>query len=902
MKSLVGLRFVLLTILLSTLAVLTGCNSVGAKTPPSPPTVNISVSPTSITAGDSATLTWSSSNATAVTITPPVGTGNLPASGSATVNPTQTTTYQITAAGPGGSASASATLTVNAAGGGAAPTVTISVNPTTINSGQSATLVWSSTNATSVTISPSIGSGTTPTSGSATVNPTQTTTYTITATGAAGTTPATATTTLTVNAIVGPPTVTISVSPTNINSGQSATLTWNSTNATSVTITPPVVTGVPPLSGTATVNPTQTTTYTIKASGGTGTTPATATTTLTVNPGPPPTATISVDPTTITAGQSATLKWDSTNATEVHITPPVAADPLPLSDTIAVSPTQDTTYQMTVKGPGGTTTASTFLKVNPNLAPTLTFQADKSSVTSGDTVTLQWQMTNANSIAITATVGSGSPTPVTTSSSARGTYQVSPTQTTTYTGTATGPGGTASQSVTVTVTASNSSGIQKVNHIIFVAQENRSFDSYFGKLNEYRARFGLGPDVDGLPDDCSSSNSDWTVPCSAMNKAPDASGYPTTPTYAFNLKNACIENTSADWIVSHWDFNALDPASDTPKMDGFAISAASAAHADCPSSGPCTSNNNYPDLKGIRAMGFYTGDDLPYHYWLATKFATSDRWFSPLPSRTQANRYYMVGATSGGHAYESTTAIQAPTIFDRLDAAHVSWKIYVSQKWTSASVFAGFLSRFSSHVVPLADFYSDAHNGQLPAVAYIEKPDSDEHPGTGVNIQTGVNETKQLVNAVMYGPSWSDSVFILTFDESGGLYDHVPPPTNVPNPDGIKPVDICTSSSDSRCSLAAHTHTAPPYDPDGDFTRYGFRVPLMVVSPFTKPGYVSHRVTDFTAWLKFVETRFGLAPLNARDAAASDMTDFFNFDNPPYATPPQNPPNEPSMQCYPSLP
>jgi phospholipase C len=434
-------------------------------------------------------------------------------------------------------------------------------------------------------------------------------------------------------------------------------------------------------------------------------------------------------------------------------------------------------------------------------------------------------------------------------------------------------------------------GIQAVNHIIFLAQENRSFDSYFGKMNDYRRSAGLGADVDGLPDDCSSSNSDWTVPCSAMNKSPDANGVPTTPVYAFHLKGGCIEGLSPDWTSSHWDFNAEAPDTNTPAMDGFLVSAASAALTD-----------GLNDKQGIRAMGFYTGADLPYHYWLATQFATSDRWFSPAPARTQPNRYYMVGATSGGHAYPSDSAINAKTIFDLLDAAGVSWLIYSQDGTTSAAVFAGFMSRYPSHIVPLNQFASDAQAGTLPSVAYIEKPDADEKPNLGNNIQSGVAETRFLIEPVLYGPSWPDSVMIFTFDEGGGMYDHVAPPTNVPSPDGIQPVDICTGPNDPRCAIAAESHSSPPYDATGDFTRYGFRVPLAVISPFTRPNYVSHTVTDYTSWMKFVETRFGLPHLNARDADGIDMTEFFNFQNPPLATAPQNPPSDISQQCYDGLP
>lgn len=453
-----------------------------------------------------------------------------------------------------------------------------------------------------------------------------------------------------------------------------------------------------------------------------------------------------------------------------------------------------------------------------------------------------------------------------------------------------------------------------INHIIFLAEENRSFDHYFGKLNDYRSAppFNLPRSVNGLPDSCSATNSDWTVSCGAMNMSPNSSGVPTTPIYAFHLQTTCIDGLSPDWITSHWDFNLEDTSSNspgteglpTPGPDGFVLSAASAALA-----------NGENDVAGIRAMGFYTGTDLPYHYWLATEFATSDSWFSPAPARTQPNRYYMMGATSGGYAYPlsgNEPLIQANTIWDSLQAAGISWKIYTELPggYTYASAFSGFMTRYGNtgNIVvdpTFSQFISDAQGGNLPSVVFLDKPDEDEKPdGVDGDIQNGVSETQQLINAVMYGPSWKDSVIIFTFDEGGGLYDHVPPPTNVPSPDGIQPVDICTGPSDSRCTLAALTHSSPPYDPPGDFTRYGFRVPLVVISPFTKSGYVSHVTTDYTAWLKFVEERFNLKPLNARDgwSNTSDMSDFFDYQSPPWAKPPQSPPTDPSGSCYDTLP
>src|SRR5437868_6943355 len=516
--------------------------------------------------------------------------------------------------------------------------------------------------------------------------------------------------------------------------------------------------------------------------------------TPTPNPAPAPvnpTASISVTPASVEQGGSVTVSWQTQNASSIELTQngtSVRLDGNPLSSTgmqFTLNTLGTTTFTLTASGASGTTAASASGSVTvtappPPQGPTATLTANPTTVTAGQSVTLKWTTTNATSISLTQNgnnvpIGSGQTSTVVT---------LNDVGTVNFVLTATGAQGTATAQASVQVTPATSPGdITAVNHIIFLAQENRSFDVYLGKLNEYRAKFGLPPEVDGLPDDCSSTNSDWTKPCGAMNKAPNAAGFPTTPIYAFHLKTMCIENTSADWIVTRWAFNAEDPASDTPRMDGFAIGAASATP------GAPGTNPTVPDKQGIRAMGFYTAQDLEYHYWLATQFAVSDRWFAPAPARTDPNRYYLVGATSGGYAYpiQNEPSIQAPTIFDRLQAAGVSWKIYSNELYSSAAAFSGFMARFgpsgaSPHIVKLDQFDADLANGTLPAVAYIERAENDEHPGLGDNIQAGVKDTAHLINGLMNSSAWKDSVFILTFDEAGGLYDHFPPPTNVPNP------------------------------------------------------------------------------------------------------------------------
>jgi phospholipase C len=124
------------------------------------------------------------------------------------------------------------------------------------------------------------------------------------------------------------------------------------------------------------------------------------------------------------------------------------------------------------------------------------------------------------------------------------------------------------------------------------------------------------------------------------------------------------------------------------------------------------------------------------------------------------------------------------------------------------------------------------------------------------------------------------------YDEWGGIYDHVPPQPTV-SPDGIKPVDlqpgdVCTQVTGPTC----------------DFLYTGYRVPLIVVSPYAKKNYVSHMVADYTAILKFIETRFTLPALTQRDAAQMDMTEFFDFSNPPWITPPTPPEQNTSGACH----
>jgi phospholipase C len=460
--------------------------------------------------------------------------------------------------------------------------------------------------------------------------------------------------------------------------------------------------------------------------------------------------------------------------------------------------------------------------------------------------------------------------------------------------------------------------VSVLNHIIFMAQENRGLDHYFGALRAYWKANGFADrSFDGLPQfnptsglaplygaPPSNPGCDPAYPppsdCTVDSNSPQVASY--------HLITQCIENPSPSWNESHEDWNRVNPYSPTATLDGFVWTT---GHDSRNISPP------YNDTNGIRSMGYYTDADLNYYYYMASQFATSDRWFSPAMTRTSSNREYLIAGTSQGDVYPIGTdsgdqsLLSAQTIFQKLESAGISWKIYVNTDNTSCSsnptpqclLTLSYVQNFQwGHSIPttypnnittMTQYFNDVKNGTLPQVAIIEPAsaagldehgsDYDQYP---IDIQLGANYVSSLINALMTSVSWKDSAFILTFDEFGGLYDHVAPQPAV-SPDGIKPQDlltgdICTTSTGPTC----------------DFTYTGYRLPLIVVSPYTRPHYVSHTVMDTTAILRLIETRFKLTPLTKRDTAQKSMTEFFNFNNAVWLKPPTPPAQITSGACY----
>ncbi len=703
----------------------------------------------------------------------------------------------------------------------AIPGVSIVASPSSITSGSSSTLAVTSTNVTSITISGSDGSSYTlpGTGGTQVVSPSATTTYTAKASGPGGNVTGTATVTVT-SVTSNPPTVTVTASPNSINAGDSSTLTVAATNATTVTLqgndgSSYTLTGN---GGTQVVSPKTTTTYTATATGAGGTATATATVSVSSVTATAPTVSMSASPMSISAGSSSTLTVAATNATAVTVTGNDGSS-YTLSGTggtQAVSPAATTTYTATATGAGGTATATATVTVAPGStsAPAVTISANPLSITAGNTSTLTVTAANATQVTVTGTDGSSY-----TLQPTGGTQSITPSVTTTYTATATGSPSNATASVTVTVQPAGS--LQSIQHVVFMLQENHSFDNYFGMLNPYRhanslniGDDGVDYEVDGIDDKLSKITNS------------DDEGDTYSP---FKFTSTCIDDLSSDWLasygdVSRWDFSTARPI----LMDGF-VHDAEGYTKSCTATG-ATCSGSFTDMTGQRAMGYYDQDFLNYYYYMASQFAISDRWFSPVSSKSISNRIatFSGGTTQGlvkDPGNDGLGQLDIRSIFEELDQSNVTWKIYytVTQGFClsdddcpttnnaryPATDFSNFVysthylyqnpsgaactapTQPSSvvgdstnsfcidpnHIAPISSYYTDLTNGTLPSFSFIEAGygANDEHPGSQQTILDGQAEVSQVINAFMTSPEWKSSVFFLSYDEGGGPYDHVPP-------------------------------------------------------------------------------------------------------------------------------
>lgn len=365
----------------------------------------------------------------------------------------------------------------------------------------------------------------------------------------------------------------------------------------------------------------------------------------------------------------------------------------------------------------------------------------------------------------------------------------------------------------------------RIQHIVVLMMENHSFDNFFGMLGRGDG-FTLGPD--GLP--------------TATNPYPNGQIQ-----HAFRMPATCqLSGTpSQEWLASHNAYN-------NGKMDGFVSTPI----------GPTDST-----IVGGVAMGYWTGDDLPFTYSLARTFPIGDRWFCSVLGQTYPNRRYLIAGTSAGMTDDgglSAALIPVPapngTIFNLLDNHRISWENYVSSYPTGATpelFLANDATTEGLHNKPFDDFFTDAANGALPSFSFLDPDYDTQSQENPQNIVVGEAMLAQVVQAVGESPLWEKTILLVMYDEHGGYYDHVPPPRAIP-PDAIPPV------------------VEPGEQVYEGFARYGFRVPSVVVSPYARRNHVSHVLYDHTSVLAFVERKWNLPALTYRDANASDLSDFLD--------------------------
>ena len=369
-----------------------------------------------------------------------------------------------------------------------------------------------------------------------------------------------------------------------------------------------------------------------------------------------------------------------------------------------------------------------------------------------------------------------------------------------------------------------------IDHILVVMQENRSFDHYFRALPAYGQA-----DVEIAPVEFSN---------------PDDAGIPVLPHHA---DKQCAASTPHDWDSSHKQV-------DGGKMDGFVRT----------SEGQSAKGEPEETLYGERAMEYYDERDIPFYYWLANTFSLADHYHCSLLGPTWPNRMYLYAGSSYGHL--GNGQFEPPhTIFEYMDIRGVDYKLYFSDHGGLGDYLRAFVRDPDAHVRTMEDYFADAAAGSLPEVAFVNSTfasklaDSTwEHAPHLPSV--GQKWVAEVIQALTKSPDWPRSALFLTYDEHGGLWDHVVPPPACP-PDSLLP------------QLGKN-------DVPGAFNTYGVRVPMMVVSPWAKHHHVSHEVYDHTSILRFIEARFVIGALTARDANAEAPWDMFDFDQPSFLVPP----------------
>jgi phospholipase C len=365
--------------------------------------------------------------------------------------------------------------------------------------------------------------------------------------------------------------------------------------------------------------------------------------------------------------------------------------------------------------------------------------------------------------------------------------------------------------------------IPQIEHIVILMMENHSYDNKLGMLRRCGAD-GFRLGHDGKP----------------LATNPYANGY---IQHAFRMPTTCqlTGKPTQEWEQAHIQFN-------DGRNNGFVES-----------------------LSGPVAMGYWEKADQPFYYSMASVFPISDRYFCSVLGQTYPNRRYLISATSLGMVDDTIPSLTSyppnGTIFDKVHDAGLSWRDYYTTSATTELYPELYLKNYGKNVVPIAEFFKDAAAGTLPSLALVEPNYGTQSEEDPQNIVVGEQFAASVIDAVMKGPGWSRTLLVWNYDEHGGYFDHVPPPPALA-PDDIPP-DVVGE---------------PKYN---GFHQYGFRVPMAVISPWSRPNYVSHVVNDHTSICALVETKWNLPAMTYRDANAGNLLDMVDLRHPAFLHPPR---------------
>jgi phospholipase C len=429
--------------------------------------------------------------------------------------------------------------------------------------------------------------------------------------------------------------------------------------------------------------------------------------------------------------------------------------------------------------------------------------------------------------------------------------------------------------------------IEDVEHVVILTQENRSFDHYFGTLSGVRGfgdRFPIPvPDAPGL-----SNRTVWYQP--SVDGTQVVAPFRLDTVQSFEYMR--VEGTPHSWPDSQFAWG-----------DGVM--------------------SEWPRYKNNHSMGYFTDQDMPFQFALAEAFTICDAYYCSFLGNTNPNRLFLWTGTNdprqldGGPAiynqydnvdYDSARGYTWLTYCERLEKAGISWQVYqnMNDNFTDNSLAGVRTFRASYFGEPGANaelarrglstrdldlLEQDVLNGTLPQVSWIvATAEGSEHPGPSSPAQ-GADYTARVLEALTANPEvWAKTVLFVNFDENDGFFDHVPPPA--------APSYVVWDANESKRVLAGastvdtlgeyHEHVpwdvpaeraAPLHKPYG----LGPRVPMYVVSPWSKGGWVNSEVFDHTSVIRFLERRFGVMEPNIspwRRAVAGDLTSTFNFRDP----------------------